>query len=144
MREGIVLVILVCFGIADIRKRSLSLPMLAAALGAALIFRLLRASYLRGGQNIQGADWYGGWSFIGSDGDIIGVLGKYGIISDRIVFLCAFLGGGAGYFQERARIPGSLCAISCRGTVISDIGFAIEEVWYGWRQKNRRGENYER
>ncbi len=33
MREGIVLVILVCFGIADIRKRSLSLPMLAAALG---------------------------------------------------------------------------------------------------------------
>lgn len=87
-----------------------------------------RASYLRGGQNIQGADWYGGWSFIGSDGDIIGVLGKYGIISDRIVFLCAFLGGGAGYFQERARIPGSLCAISCRGTVISDIGFAIGGV----------------
>ena len=41
MREGIVLVILVCFGIADIRKRSLSLPMLAAALGAALLFRLL-------------------------------------------------------------------------------------------------------
>ncbi|MDE7325839.1 MAG: hypothetical protein K2N63_06140 [Lachnospiraceae bacterium] len=41
MKEGIVLVLLVGFGIVDIRKKSLSVPVLVLVLGAAVLFRLL-------------------------------------------------------------------------------------------------------
>ncbi len=49
MREAIVMILLIIFGAEDVRKKSLSLPMLVVAFGFALLFRLFLFGELKVG-----------------------------------------------------------------------------------------------
>lgn len=49
MREAIVMILLIIFGAEDVRKKSLSLPMLVVAFGFALLFRLFLFGELKEG-----------------------------------------------------------------------------------------------
>ena len=136
MREGIVLFLLIIFGIEDVRKKSLSLPLLVAAFGLMVFSRFLFGNLAEGAAGVGSGilvwligefargDWKRRWIFTDDNRGITRILGKYGTLFNRFVFLCILLGRCFNFAKERAGASGSLRAFSCRCAAISYFGFA--------------------
>lgn len=110
MGEVIVMILLVIFGIEDVRKKSLSLPMLVAAFGFALLFRL----FLFG-------EWKVGVAGVGS-GILVWLIGKIsqGQIGQGDGFLLMITGIMLGFWKNMELFLAALffCAFYSAGILI--------------------------
>lgn len=109
MREGIVLFLLIIFGIEDVRKKSLSLPLLVAAFGLMVFSRFLFGNLAEGAAGV-------------GSGILVWLIGRIsrGQIGSGDGFLLMITGGLLGFWKNMELFLTALffCAFYSAGVLI--------------------------